>query len=108
MAKFHGKVGYAELIETDPGVWEEQIVERTYTGDFTRNSCRLQTASQVNDNIDVSNEISIVADPYAYDHFHLLRYVEYMGTRWKINSVDASKYPRLILSLGGLYNGQQT
>ena len=105
MAKFHGIVGYAELKETSPGVWTEEIIERTYDGEAARNTCKFQTADQVNDNVNVANEISILADPYAYYHFHLLRYVEVMGTKWKINSVEV-KYPRLILSLGGLYNGQ--
>lgn len=106
MAKFYGAIGYAETTETDPGVWEEQIVERNYYGELIRNSRRLQSADQLNDNINIANEISIVADPYAYDHFYAMRYVTYMGTRWKITNVEV-KYPRLILSVGGVYNGPQ-
>ena len=83
---------------------EEQITERTYFGDLTRNTRRLQTADQLNDNINIANEISIVADPYANDHFHAMRYVEFQGARWKITNVEV-KYPRLLLTVGGLYNG---
>lgn len=104
MNKFYGSIGYAELVETAPGVWTEQIVSRNYYGDVIRDLRRLQEASKVNDDINVSSEISVVADPYAYNHFHTMRYVEFMGAKWKITSVEP-KYPRLILSVGGLYNG---
>lgn len=105
MAKFYGKIGYANTVETKPGVYEEQIVERSYYGDLVRNTRRLQSADQVNDNINISNEISIVADPYATNNFHTMRYAVFMGTKWKISNVEVS-YPRLILTLGGVYNGQ--
>lgn len=105
MAKFYGKIGYANTVETKPGVYEEQIVERSYYGDLIRNTRRLQSADQVNDDINISNEISIVADPYAANNFHTMRYAVFMGTKWKISNVEVS-YPRLILTLGGVYNGQ--
>lgn len=104
MAKFYGKIGYANTVETKPGVYEEQIVERYYYGDLIRNTRRLQSADQVNDDINISNEISIVADPYATNNFHTMRYAVFMGTKWKISNVEVS-YPRLILTLGGVYNG---
>ena len=105
MAKFYGKIGYAETIETSPSVYEEQIVERNYYGDIMRNTRRLESSTNVNDSINVSNEISIVSDPYAENHFYAMRYVEFQGAKWKITNVDASKRPRLILTIGGLYNG---
>ena len=101
--KWYGNVGYAISEETEPGIWEEKVVERSYYGDIVRNTCKFQI-SNVNDNVDISNEISIVADPFAYDNFHAIRYVEFMGTNWNVNSVEP-KYPRLILSIGGVYNG---
>ena len=104
MAKFYGKIGYASTVETKPGVYEEQIVERSYYGDLIRNTRRLQSADKVNDDINISNEISIVADPYATNNFHTMRYAVFMGTKWKISNVEVS-YPRLILTLGGVYNG---
>ena len=105
MAKFYGKIGYANTVETKPGVYEEQIVERSYYGDLIRNTRRLQSADQVNADINISNEISIVADPYATNNFHTMRYAVFMGTKWKISNVEVS-YPRLILTLGGVYNEQ--
>ena len=104
MAKFFGKIGYAETVETTPGVWEEKITEREYFGDLIRNTRSLQSGEQLNDDINISNEISIVADPFAYENFHSMRYVEFMNAKWKISSIEV-QYPRLILSVGGLYNG---
>lgn len=104
MAKFYGKIGYAETLETSPGVWQEQITERDYFGDLNRNTRTAQSSNQLNDNINISNEISILADPFANQNFHLMRYIEYMGTKWKITNVEV-QYPRLILTVGGVYNG---
>lgn len=104
MAKYYGKIGYAETVETNPGVWTEQITERSYYGDMIRNTRRLQSAEQVNDNINIANDLSIIADPYAINNFHAMRYAEFMDAKWKISNVEV-QYPRLILTLGGLYNG---
>ena len=106
MPKFYGAVGYAETVEASPGVSVEQITERNYYGDVIRNTRRLQSADKVNADINISNEISIVADPYANDHFYAIRYVLFQGAKWKVSNVDV-QYPRLILSLGGLYNVQE-
>lgn len=106
MAKFAGMIGYAETVETVPGVWEEKIAERQHFGDWIRNTRRLQPTDQLNDNINISNELSIIANPYAMNHFHKMRYVKYLGTAWKITNIEM-RYPRLILSVGGEYNGEQ-
>ena len=104
MAKFYGTIGFAETVETTPGVWKEKIVDYSYFGDIIRNARRLQFSDQLNDDINISNEISIVADPYANQNFHSMRYVEFMGAKWKITNVEV-RYPRLILTVGGVYNG---
>ena len=105
MAKFYGKVGYAVNAETAPGVWVEQIIEHDYCGDLIRNTRRLQASESLNDDINVANEISIVADPFAIQNFHKMRYVVFMGEKWKVSSVEV-QYPRLILTIGGIYNGK--
>ena len=105
MAKFYGPIGYAVTEETTPGVWEPHISERMYFGELVRNTSRLQTADKLNDNINVSNEISILADPFARENFHLMKYVGFMGAKWKIESVEV-QYPRLRLTIGGVYNGE--
>ena len=104
MAKWFGKIGYAETVESKPGVWKEQITEREYFGDLLRNSRRLQSSSSLNDNVTISNEISILADQFAYQNFHSIRYAEFTGTKWKVSNIEV-QYPRLILTLGDVYNG---
>lgn len=104
MAKFYGNIGFAERVEVQPGVWDEKITERSYYGDVIRHSRMLQNStSSTNDNINVSNEISIVADPYAYDNYFNMRYIVFMGAKWKISNVNVIP-PRLELTIGGLYN----
>lgn len=103
MAKYYGRIGYAITEETRPGVWEESILERVYYGDVIRNTRKLYNQQAINDSVDISQDISIVRDAYAYDHFHMIRYVTYRGAKWKVTSVEVQR-PRLILMVGGLYN----
>lgn len=103
MSKWYGTIGFVETVETVPGVWKETAIERNYFGDMNRNTRRLQSTEHLNDDVNINNELSIVADPYINEHFHSIRYVEFMGAKWKANSVQVS-YPRLIIELGGLYN----
>ena len=105
MAKFYGNIGYIETVEVEPGLWEEQIIERPYCGDLTSNTSRFQSSGGVNDNINISNNISIIADPYANENFHRMRYAEFMGTKWKITNAEV-QYPRILLTVGGVYNEQ--
>lgn len=104
MAKFYGEIGYAETSETAPGVWSDAITERNYFGDELKNTRRLEAGEGLNDNLAINNTISIVADPFAYQHFHAMRYVKWMGALWKITNVEVQR-PRLILTIGGVYNG---
>lgn len=104
MAKYYGVIGYAATVQTEPGIYEEQIIETEYIGDVLRNTRRLREGSKINDDITISNQISIIADPYASNNFHAMRYVTFMGAKWKVSDVEV-QYPRLILTLGGLYNG---
>lgn len=105
MAKFYGKIGFKQLIEDEPGIWVEHIIERPYYGDLLRNISRNQSSDKVNDDVTINNMISIVADPYANSNFQSMKYVEFQGAKWKIESVEV-QYPRLQLSIGGLYHEQ--
>ncbi len=90
---------------TQPSVYKQAITERQYYGDVTRNTHRYQNGGSVNENVVLSNTISIVADPFAFENFGLIKYAEFMGQLWKVTSVDI-QFPRLILSLGEVYNGE--
>ena len=105
MAKFCGPIGFAATEETKPGVYKDKIVERIYSGDLLQYSSDNQSTDQLNDDINITNEISIIADPYANQNFRSMKYVEFMGGKWKIKKVKVN-YPRLILTVGGVYNGQ--
>lgn len=107
--KFCGIVGYCETVERTgdhEGAWIPNVItERRYYGDVIRNTRRWEeNRESINDNLNVNNSISIVADAYAYEHFYAMKYVIWMGTRWKITNVEVQR-PRLILTVGGVYNG---
>lgn len=104
MAKFYGKVGYATEEKVDFGDVRPVFTEYEYAGDVEKNSRQLQDVQNLNDDIKVNNRISILADSFAYQHFFDIRYVEWMGSRWKVANVEVAR-PRLILTLGGLWNG---
>lgn len=106
MAKWYGKVGYAISTEVKPGVWVPKPVERSYFGDQIKNIAKWSPSGDVIDDLNVANQISIVADPFAYENFHSIKYIEFMGAMWKVTSIEP-RHPRLILSIGGLYNGER-
>lgn len=103
MARWYGKVGYVVTEETEPGIYEPTFVERSYYGEVYRNTRMLQNSGEINDSVNIGNQISIVADPYANDHIYDMRYAEFCGAKWKVTTVDVQQ-PRLILTLGGLFN----
>jgi len=106
MARFCGEVGYGESVETPSGggVFDDVITEFEYYGDVIRNTRKSEEGQSVNNDITVGNSISVVADEYANTHYHAIRYVRWAGTLWTVTNVEV-KSPRLILSLGNVYNG---
>lgn len=109
MARFHGQVGYTNTVEREDetGVWQDDIVEFTYTGDVIRDTRKLDSGDKVNSDVSVANSISILADKYAIDHYFNIRYVRWMNVLWTVTTVEV-RYPRLILSLGGVYNATES
>jgi hypothetical protein len=104
MNRFYGKVGYGVTVETSPGVYEAVITEFPYYGDVVRNSLKFKEGQSVNNDLTVGNSISVVADAYANEHFFAIRYVVWRGTYWAVDEVEVQS-PRLLLRLGGVYNG---
>ena len=106
MAKWFGQVGYSETVETAPGVWTPQETVREYYGDVSRNSTRWAADSNsTNDDLTINSQISIVADAFANEKFYSIKWIDFMGVKWKVTNVDPTQPPRLILTLGGVYNG---
>ena len=106
MAKFYGAVGYVMPNERRPGVFVEEPIEFNYVGDFIRISSRWNSSGGVNEDIVLGNRLSIVADSFAYEHFSSLRYVVIQDVAWSVTQIEVSA-PRLILSIGGVYNGER-
>jgi hypothetical protein len=104
MAKYSGMIGYAIPLEIKPGVWKDQITEKSYRGDFILNQQRWQQSEMVNDNLNLDNSISVVADAYAYSNIGFMKYIVMNGKKWKITSLAINR-PRIVLQIGGLYNG---
>lgn len=106
MAKFYGKVGFLRIDETAQDVYGEILTERLYKGDVIRNQKRYQSSESLNDDVVLSNNISIVADSYANENVFAIKYVIYKGLPWKVTNVEIQR-PRIILTLGGKYNVQE-
>lgn len=106
MNKWCGKIGFTYTGEIELGLWvEEEIVERQYFGDVLSNRWKRQTTGdKINDDINITNQISIVADPYAINHVSSMTWIEFSNEKWKVIDVDV-QYPRLIVSIGGVWNG---
>lgn len=107
MPKYYGEIGFATTAEypEDSGIWVSTIIKKNYSGDILNSFRRIEISDSVNPDLNVSNRISIVANQYAMQNFHSIRYAEYLGAKWRVSSVEVQA-PRLILSLGGLYNGE--
>lgn len=104
MAKWYGNIGFSQTIETEPGLWEEKVVEKSYFGDLMSNRWKRQGTSEVNDDINIGNQISVVADPYVLNHVSSIVWIEFQGEKWKVTDVEVL-YPRLIINFGGIHNG---
>ena len=105
MAKFYGAVGFVETVETAPDVWDTIETQRIYCGDLVRSQRRWEYGAQsVNDDYTISNEVSLLVDDFMQKNVGKVRWVECMGSKWKVNSVTLD-YPRMTLTLGGVYNG---
>lgn len=105
--KFYGKIGFWEgSSEIRPGVWRPEIIERDYVGDILQNVRSWQTPDKQNEDLAISNRISILSDMYMQENLSSIRYVIWMGSKWKVTSVEVT-YPRITLILGGEYNGEE-
>lgn len=103
MSKFYGKIGFGATVEVEPGRWDDDVVEKDYVGDILNISKKWREREEVNDNLEISQRVSIICDLYASSNLKNIKYVEWKNTKWKVVSVEF-KSPRLILTLGGVYN----
>lgn len=105
MARFYGAIGFSiGQVEAEPGVWVENIIESEYYGDVLRPARQLEGGDKVNDDLRVNHTISVVADAFASENFFAIRYLKWAGVLWEVPDVQIQS-PRLLLRLGGVYNG---
>ena len=55
--------------------------------------------------LSLMEENAPVLNAFAIENLQCMKYVEFCGAFWKINSVDI-QMPRLILRIGGAWNGE--
>lgn len=106
MGLFYGPIGFVTTVE-DPegsGIWVEVPVEKNYRGEVQRNYKRWDSGDKLNPNLNITNTISIVADPFISNKLDSIRYIKWLGGYWEITSIEVES-PRLVLSIGGVYNG---
>lgn len=103
MAKYYGKIGYNVTTKTSPTVWEDSIIEKEVYGDVIILGRRLENSGKVNDDVNIINKISFIADPFAMNNIMSIKYATYLDVKWKVTEVSV-EFPRLILTLGGVYN----
>lgn len=103
--KYYDKIGFwKDDVEIRPGVYKSEVIEKYYAGDVLENRIRWDTTEHQNDDLNIGNKISIIADPYMNQNLGSIKYATFMGTKWKVRNLDV-KYPRVIFDLGGVYNG---
>lgn len=107
MNRFYGKIGYGGTVETSPGVWRDSIIETNYYGEQVKTISKWNTSGYANDNREYSTQISILTDENAYNNWYNIKYIEYQGALWEVTSVEPLR-PRLLLTIGGIWNGEQT
>lgn len=106
--KFYGSIGFAVTEDDGDGVWKEKITDKKYAGDVIQYTRRKESGEHINDGLRINVQISILCyDPWFHDHMTQIRYVEYMGSKWVVESIDPTKYPSVLLTLGGLYHGDE-
>lgn len=105
MSKWAGKIGFGLTEETEPGIFIDHIIEKSYRGEIIKNSHRNQSSGEINDNLTISNQLKVIAGPFIQKNLSHIRYVTWFGARWKVTSITPS-YPHVILDIGDVYNGE--
>ena len=106
MAKFVGLIGYALPVESSPGIWSNEITEKPYRGDILTDQRSIQQVDQLNDNININNSISVIANAFAYANIGVMKYAVWNNVAWNIQSATINR-PRIVIQIGGVYNGER-
>lgn len=105
MEKYYGTIGFIRTEETSPSVWTEVTTEKKYQFNILKKAYKLESSDSLNDNFTISNQFSVLIDPFLKENLSYIRYLEFMGVFWKVSNVEII-YPRITITLGGIYNGK--
>lgn len=105
--KHRGILGFVRTDAIRPGVYLPVTDEREYYMDVLLNTVYRNKSNYINDNIDVRNKFSIISDSYINKHLSSIAYVEWAGSKWKVESVKAIP-PRIEIMIGGVWHDEQS
>lgn len=105
--KFYGYIGFAVTVDDGDGVWRPTITDKKYSGDVLRLIRNKDSGEHINDGLRLNSQFSILMDPWFQDHFSSVKYIEYLGTKWVVESADPTNYPRVLITPGGIYHGDE-
>lgn len=92
--------------EVRPGVWKMQPEEVTHRAKLLTYNKDYDSGEEVNDDLKLRNRYEIVMKDKKLD-YQDMRYVIVKGTKWKVSALEFLEV-RIIITLGGVYNGGQT
>jgi hypothetical protein len=98
MARFAGFVGYVTQVESVPGVWSPVENPKYMRGDVIR-----QSSTSQNGDISLNHRVSLIGDSYTFNNYYNIKWVEIGSAKWSVTSVEIQR-PRVIITLGGLWN----
>lgn len=104
MARFAGLVGYVTQEETSPGIWSSVEKSVMMKGELIRQSSNNRDAGKVNSDITLNHRVSLMGDSYSFDNYYNIKWVMVDKVKWEVSSIEIQR-PRLILAIGGLWNG---
>jgi hypothetical protein len=105
MAKFTGKVGFIEFVESEPGLFRPVVIEKSFSGDLLLDRRGWKASEHTSGDVFVSNRISLLANADLVNNLANIKYVIFMGVKWKVATFEIL-LPRVILTLGEVYNAE--
>lgn len=110
MSKFTGLVGFITQEESIPGVWSPIENSKKMRGDLISSSAtngngsRIADSGKVNDDVSLNHRVSLLGDYYTFNNYLNIKWIQIGGRKLEVSSIELQR-PRVILTVGGLWNG---
>lgn len=107
--RYSGRIGFKVTAPREPGstIYVPTVIWKKYKGEVPRMLSKwTPSESGINDNIDISHTISIVADPFLSHNYRSIFAVEFADDFWDVKSIEIVP-PRLRITIGGVYTGDE-